>query len=193
MVCYARPASRFAAFLIVALVVFGRPVGHFLGTAAILVAALAAAGGAAVAAAFVLAAFASTRRQRAAAGGCVTCQFRCQHAMTAPSRRPWLVTTADRQEPGLAHPARTPHPRHPARTPSSGHPGPVLLPIPAIRPAGATGAGGAGGAAGAARSVRPPGAVEAAGVSGVTRATPHWPDQPLRHASGQQDRVRSPA
>src|ERR1700722_18729711 len=115
MVCYARPASRFAVFLIVALVVFGRPVGHSLATAAILVAALAAAGGAAVAAALVLAAFASTRRQRAAAGGCVTCQFRCQHPMTGPSgrgspRRPWLVTTANRQEPAPAHPSRTPHP-----------------------------------------------------------------------------------
>jgi hypothetical protein len=151
MVCYARPASRFAVFLIVALVVFGRPAGHFLGTAAILVSALAAAGGAAIAAALVLAAFASTRRQRAAAGGCVSCQFRCQHAMTGPSRRPWLVTTANRQEPSPADPA------------PPGHPGPVLLPIPAIRPAGAVG------------------------------AAPQWPDQPLRNAHGQQERVRSPA
>jgi hypothetical protein len=157
MVCYARPASRFAAFLIVAMVVFGRPVGHFLGTAAILVAALAAAGGAAIAAAMVLAAFASTRRQRARAGGCVSCQFQCQHAMTGPSRRPWLVTSADRQEPG---------PRHPARTPSSGHPGPVLLPIPAIRPAGSAGSAG---------------------------SVPRWPDQPLRRDPGQRGRVRSPA
>jgi hypothetical protein len=160
MVCYARPASRFAAFLIVALVVFGRPVGHFLGTAAILVAALAAAGGAAIAAALVLAAFASTRRQRAAAGGCVSCQFRCQHAMTGPSRRPWLVTTADRQAPGPAHPA------HPA---SSGHPGPVLLPIPSVRPAGA------------------------GGLAGAAGAGPHWPDQPLRRVPGQQERIRSTA
>ena len=74
MVCYARPASRLAALLIVALLVFGRSVGHFLDTAAILVAALAATGGAAIAAALVFAAFASTRRRRAAAGG------RSQHA-----------------------------------------------------------------------------------------------------------------
>jgi hypothetical protein len=184
MVCYARPASRFAGLLIVALVVFGRPVGHFLDTAAILVAALAAAGGAAIAAALVFAAFASTRHRRAATGGCVSCQFRCQHAMTGPSRRPWLVTTADRQEPGPVHPAyppRTPHPRHPARTPSSGHPGPVLLPIPSIRPTGPTGVAGLTGAPGAA------GAPRAAGMA------PHWPDQPLRRAPGQQERVRSPA
>ena len=159
MVCYARPAGRFAAFLIVALVVFGRPVSHFLDTAAILVAALAATSGAAVAAALVFAAFASTRRRRAAAGGCVSCQFHCQHAMTGPPRRLWLVTTADRQEPGPTYP---PH-AHPPRTPSSGRPGPVLLPIPSIRPAGAAG------------------------------APPHWPDQPLRRAPGQQERVRSPA
>src|SRR5580704_12155962 len=102
MVCYARPASRFAAFLIVALVVFGRPVGHYLDTAAILVACLAATGGAAVVAAL---AFAATRRRRAAAGGCVNCQFRCQHAMTGPPRRLWLVATANRPEPSPGRPA----------------------------------------------------------------------------------------
>ena len=160
MVCYARPAGRFAALLIVALVVFGRPVGHFLDTAAILVAALAATGGAAIAAALVFAAFASTRRRRATAGGCVSCQFRCQHAMTGPPRRLWLVTTANRQEPGPAHPVRPP------RTPSSGPPGPVLLPVPSIR---------------------------AAGAAGPAGPAPHWPDQPLRRAPGQQGRVRSPA
>ena len=154
MVCYARPASRLAALLIVALLVFGRSVGHFLDTAAILVAALAATGGAAIAAALVFAAFASTRHRRAAGGGCVNCQFRCQHAMTSSPRRLWLVTTADRQEAG---------PAHPARTPSSGRPGPVLLPIPPIRPAGLAG------------------------------AAPRWPDRPLLRAPGQQERVRSPA
>jgi hypothetical protein len=128
MVCYARPAGRFAAFLIVALVVFGRPVGHYLDTAAILVAALAATGGAAVVAALAVAAFASTRHRRAAAGGCVSCQFHCQHAMTGPSRRLWLVTTADRQEPG---------PSHPARTPAAGHAAPVPLPMPSVRPGAA--------------------------------------------------------
>ncbi len=151
MVCYTRPASRLAALLIVALLVFGHPVGHFLDTAAILVATLAATGGAAIAAALVFAAFASRRHRRAAAGGCVSCTFRCQHAMTGPPRRVWLVTTADHREPG---------PAHPARTPASGPPAPVLLPMPSIRPAG---------------------------------AAPRWPDRPLHRASGQQERVRSPA
>jgi hypothetical protein len=138
MVCYARPAGRFAAFLIVALLVFGRPVSHFLDTAAVLVAILAATGGAAIAAALVFTAFASTRRRRAAGGGCVSCQFRCQHAMTGAPRRLWLVTTAQRQEPG---------PARPARRPASGSPGPVLLPTPSIRPTGLAGAAGAAGAA----------------------------------------------
>ena len=151
MVCYARPASRLAALLIVALLVFGHPVGHFLDTAAILVATLAVTGGAAIAAALVFAAFASTRHRRAASGGCVSCKFRCQHAMTGPPRRVWLVTTADRREPG---------PAHPAQTPPSGPPAPVLLPMPSIRPTG---------------------------------AAPRWPDRPLHRASGQQERVRSPA
>jgi hypothetical protein len=160
MVCYARPASRFAALLVVALLVFGRPVGHFLDTAAILVATLVAAGGAATAAALVFAAFASTRHRRAAIGGCVSCQFRCQHAMAGPRRRLWLVTTAHGEEPG---------PAHLARTPPSSRPGPVLLPVPSIRPAGRAGAAGAAGAA------------------------PRWPDQPLHRAPGQRERVRTPA
>jgi hypothetical protein len=182
MVCYARPASRLAALLIVALLVFGRSVGHFLDTAAILVAALAATGGAAIAAALVFAAFASTRRRRAAAGGCVSCQFRCQHAMTAPSRRLWLVNTADHREPG---------PAHPARTPSSGRPGPVLLPTPAIRPARA--AAGAARAAGAAWADGGGAGGAGARASGVAGVAPHWPDRPLYRASGQQERVRSSA
>ncbi len=118
MVCYARPASRLAALVIVALLVFGRPLGHFLDTAALMVAVTVATGIAAVAAAGVFAALMSTRRRRAAAGGCVGCQFRCQHAMAEPSRRPWLVTTADRREPRPGPPA------------ASGRPAPVFLPMP---------------------------------------------------------------
>ena len=96
MVCYAGPAGRLAAIFIVALVVFYRPVSHFLGTAAVLAAVTIAIAGAAVAAALVLATFMRVRRRRAAAGGCVSCQFRCQHAMTEPARRRWLMTAAAR-------------------------------------------------------------------------------------------------
>ena len=128
MVCYARPASRMAALLLVVFLVFGRSAAHFLDATALLVAIAVAVGGAAVAAAVAFVLFRAVQRRQAAAGGCVSCQFRCQHAMTGPSRRLWLVTAADRHEAG---------PAHPARTPPSGRPAPVLLPTPAIRPAGA--------------------------------------------------------
>lgn len=124
MVCYARPASRFAVLVIVALLVFLRPVSHFFDTAALALAIAAATGGAAVASALVFAAFMNTRRRRAAAGGCVTCQFQCQHAMTERSRRLVLVTSSDRSAASLAH-------THPV-APSAGMP--VFLPMPAVRP-----------------------------------------------------------
>jgi hypothetical protein len=137
MVCYARPASRFAVLLIGALLVFGRPVSHFLDTAAFLVGATVATGGAAIAVAMVFAAFMSTRRRRAASGGCVNCQFRCQHAMTGPSGRLWLVARADRS--GHARHAQ-PGPAPARHAPPSGRPAPVLLPMPSVRSAGLAGA-----------------------------------------------------
>lgn len=103
MVCYARPAIRMAAVVLVVLVILGRAgahlfPGHFFGTAALIIAVTAAAGGAAVAAALAFAVFGSIRRRRAVAGGCVHCQFRCQHAMTEqPRRRP--VARATQAEP----------------------------------------------------------------------------------------------
>ena len=91
MVCYARPAGRMAALVLVVLLVFGRSVGHFFDTAALMIGIAVAAGGAAVAAVVAFAAFLSVRRRRAAVGGCVTCQFRCQHAMTEQPRQLVLV------------------------------------------------------------------------------------------------------
>ena len=95
MVCYARPAIRMAIVVLVVILVFGRPVGHFFGAAALMAAIAVAAGGAAVAAAVAFAAFGSIRRRRAAAGGCVNCQFQCQHAMTERPRRRLVVSTVD--------------------------------------------------------------------------------------------------
>jgi len=165
MVCYARPASWLAAILIVSWLVFSGPVSHFLGSAALMVAVTAAAVGAAVAAALAFATFMSTRRRRGAAGGCVTCRFRCQHAMTEQPGRLWLVTTADRRPPGPASgaPAAAPgQPGAPVPPGSARRPGPsparslpVLLPMPAVRTAAA----------------RPP-----AGSGGP--AAPRWPDRP---------------
>src|SRR6516225_12099777 len=96
MVCYARPASRMAAVVLVLLLVFGRHVGHFFDAAALIVAITVAAGGAAVVAAAAFAAFLSIRRRRAAAGGCVSCQLRCQHAMTEQPRRLLIASTVQR-------------------------------------------------------------------------------------------------
>jgi hypothetical protein len=127
MVCYARPASWLAAVAVVAFVILGRPVGHFLDTAAVAVALTVVIAGAAVATALVLAAFMSTRRRRAAAGGCVSCQFRCQHAMTASSRRSWLVTIVDRRAPALVPVAERP-------AAARGRPVPVFLPMPSVAP-----------------------------------------------------------
>jgi hypothetical protein len=129
MVCYARPASWLAAIAVAACVILGRPVGHFLDTAAVAVALTVVIAGVAVATALVLAAVMSTRRRRAAAGGCVSCQFRCQHAMTESSRRSWLVTTVDRRAP-VPVPAAVPG--HSAVVP--GRSAPVFLPMPSVRP-----------------------------------------------------------
>jgi hypothetical protein len=100
MVCYARPASRMAALLLVVLLVFGRSFGHFLGDAALIVAVAVAAGVAAVTAVVAFAAFLSVRQRRAAAGGCVSCQFRCQHAMTEQPRRLLVVSTVSQRDQG---------------------------------------------------------------------------------------------
>jgi hypothetical protein len=124
MVCYARPASLLAAIAVVVFVILGRPVGHFLDTAAVAVALTVVIAGAAVATTLVLAAFMSTRRRRAAAGGCVSCQFRCQHAMTESSRS-WLVTSVDRRAP-------VPVAGRPAAGPD--RPVPVFLPMPSVAP-----------------------------------------------------------
>ena len=106
MVCYARPASRMAALLLVVFLVFGRPVGHFFDSAALVVALAVAVGGAAAVAALAFAAFLSVRRRRAMAGGCVSCQLRCQHAMTEQPRRLLLVVSTVEPGPVVA-PARS--------------------------------------------------------------------------------------
>jgi hypothetical protein len=173
MVCYARPASRMAAILLVAWLVFAVPVSHFFDTAALVMAVTVATSGAAVAAALAFATFMSVRRRRGAAGGCVSCQFRCQHAMTQPARtgpgrRLWLVTTADRRPPEPAHPGAPGH-----RSTAPARSVPILLPMPAVR-----------------------------SVAGDP-AAPRWPDQPAyratqvrAHGAAQvrsRGRARSPA
>ena len=118
MVCYARPAGCFAAIVAVAWLVFAGPVSHLFGDAATVVAVLAATLGTAVAAALAFAIFMATRRHRAAAGGCVTCRFQCQHAMTEQTSGRWPTVAAARTEDDYVAPTRSV---------------PVLLPMPAVR------------------------------------------------------------
>jgi hypothetical protein len=113
MVCYARPAGCFAAIVAVAWLVFAGPVSHLFGDAATVVAVIAATVGTAVAAALAFAIFMATRRHRAAAGGCVTCRFQCQHAMTEQTSG----RTAHAGQGGVAATRSVP----------------VLLPMPAVR------------------------------------------------------------
>jgi hypothetical protein len=114
--------------------------------------------------------FRSARRRRAAVGGCVSCQFRCQHAMTEPTGRFWLVTVTDRRPPAPAADRLPATPRHQG---ASGHPGahgrpgpapgrsvPTLLPMPTVRSA----------------PVGVP--AESGGL-----AAPRWPDRPAHRAS----------
>jgi hypothetical protein len=95
MVCYARPVSMMAGIILVVFLVFGKPTVHFFDTAALVVVVTVALAAAAITAALVFAAAMSTRRRRAAAGGCVSCQYRCQHAMTEQQGR-WPASTAER-------------------------------------------------------------------------------------------------
>jgi putative acetyltransferase len=108
-----------AALLLVVFLVFGRSAGHFLDSAALFVAIAVAVAVAAVAAAVAFTMFLSVRRRRAAAGGCVSCQLRCQHAMTEQPRRLLLVSTVDRGAAdgsrGANSPAGSAGPRWPDR------------------------------------------------------------------------------
>ena len=96
MVCYARPAGRMAAIILLVFLVFSRPISHYFNTAALVVAITVAIAVAAALAAVAFGVFLAVRRRRAAAGGCVSCQLRCQHAMTEQPRRLLMVSTVDR-------------------------------------------------------------------------------------------------
>ncbi len=175
MVCYARPASRLVAIVFVAWLVFAVPASHFLSTAALATAVLVAAVGAAVAAAVAVATFTSVKRRRAAAGGCVTCQFRCQQAMTEPARRLRLVTTTDRRPPGstAGHPGVAGRPDLTAARSVS-----VRLPMPTVRSATAA----------------PATAAPATAASlPVDLAAPRWPDRPAYRAGPASHRVPAAA
>ena len=130
MVCYARPAGRMAAIILLMFLVFSRPISHYFNTAALVVAITVAIAVAAALAAVAFGVFLAVRRRRAAAGGCVSCQLRCQHAMTEQPRRLLMVSTVDR---GVDRaPAATRAPAA-ARNPASArNPAAARLPVSAV-------------------------------------------------------------
>jgi hypothetical protein len=154
MVCYARRATGILSIAIAALFLYGVDTAHLFDVVGLLVSLAIVLGGAAAAAVGVYVALRSVRRKRALAGGCVSCQLRCQHAMTDfPARRPgglWLVSAVERRP----EPAGRPAERPPAERPQ-----PVFVPLPRVP----------------AERVR----VRAA-AGGVA---PRWPDRPARNPS----------
>jgi hypothetical protein len=130
MVCYARPAGRMAAIILLVFLVFSRPISHYFNTAALVVAIAVAIAVAAALAAVAFGVFLAVRRRRAADGGCVSCQLRCQHAMTEQPRRLLMVSTVDR---GVDRaPAATRAPAA-ARNPASArNPAAARLPVSAV-------------------------------------------------------------
>ena len=125
MVCYAQRLITMTCIAVVAFLLLGKAVTHSLDVASLVVSVSAVLAGTALAAAIAFVSFRSVRRRRALAGGCVSCAFKCQHAMTeARPTRMWLVSTVDRATSGQAAP----------RT-GCGQPGgsagqPVPLPMP---------------------------------------------------------------
>jgi hypothetical protein len=99
--CYkARPTGTVAAIALVLLVVFARPVGHFLGEAALFAAIAVATAGAAVAAACAFAAFLAARHKQPRRLHLVSTQ---EHSPAGPRwpDRPILRTeSVSRQAPG---------------------------------------------------------------------------------------------
>jgi hypothetical protein len=190
MVCYARRATGILSIAIAALFLFGADTAHLFNVAGLLASLAIVFGGAAVGAAAAFVTLRSVRRRRALAGGCVSCQLRCQHAMTGPEQqRLWLISSAKREsvqpEVGRAPQVFVPLQRLPVRTLPAG--------------AGPAGAGPAGAGPVRAAPVRavpvPARAVPARAVSlrpvpaGAVRVralrmragdSPRWPDRPTR-------------
>jgi hypothetical protein len=96
MVCYARRAAWIAILGIIVLVMLGADQTHLFDVAGLLVTLAIVLSGAVTGAGLTVLALRSVQRRRAATGACVTCRFQCQHAMTPPPRRMWLISTADR-------------------------------------------------------------------------------------------------
>jgi hypothetical protein len=130
MVCYARRATWMSGITLGAIFVSGQAALHLLNVTALIVSTSAVLGGSTLLAGVFYLSFRAVRRKRALAGGCVGCQFTCQHAITefasAPvSTRSWLVRTVDRDAPARQEPVSTPVP---VSVPAPR--APVMLPMP---------------------------------------------------------------
>lgn len=174
MVCYARRATGILSIGIVALFLYGADTAHLFDVAGLLISLAVVLGGAAVAAVAVYVALRSVRHKRALAGGCVSCQLRCQHAMTgdpgwrssssaasasasAGSGRMWLVSSVERRAAAV-----------PAASAGAGRP--VFVPLPRVP----------------AERVRVPAErvrVRAGAAAPAGGAAPRWPDLPARNPS----------
>jgi hypothetical protein len=161
MVCYAQRLITMTCIALVAFLLLGKAVTHSLDVASLVVAVSAVVAGTAVAAAIAFVSFRSVRRRRALAGGCVACQFKCQHAMTeARPSRMWLVSTVDRAASGqIGQVGQTPAPA-PARAHATTPPATPAVSAPLASQAPP------------AQQAQPP-------RHAVPLPMPHWPDSPL--------------
>jgi hypothetical protein len=97
MVCYARRAAWIAILGIIVLVMLGADETHLFNVVGLLLTLAIVLGGAVTGAGLTVLAVRSVQRRRAATGACLTCQFRCQHAIVpGQPQRMWLISTADR-------------------------------------------------------------------------------------------------
>jgi hypothetical protein len=84
---------------VVVLVLLGSDETHLFNVAGLLMSVAIVFGVAIVAAGLIVLALRSVQHKRAATGACLTCEFRCQHAMTPAPQRGWLISTAERPQP----------------------------------------------------------------------------------------------
>lgn len=96
MRCYVPRTGTILFIIVIGAIVLHGPVGHAAATLGIVTAILAAIALVAGIATGTTVAARARQRRRAADGGCVTCQFKCQQALTrrgfrAAERRPLLV------------------------------------------------------------------------------------------------------
>jgi hypothetical protein len=115
MVCYARRATWIAILGIIVLVMLGADQTHLFDVVGLLVTLAIVFGGAVTGAGLTVLALRSVQHRRAAAGACVTCRFRCQHAMIAAPQRMRLISSVDRGAAEPRQPVFVPLPRVPAR------------------------------------------------------------------------------